>query len=170
VAEQVRGRGRHDEPCLGQGLAERGDPLVPLGLAGTELEYVVVMEVDPVGAELGELAHRPLGGHGRPGGAAEHVDALPADGPDAEREPVFAGGRVTVGGHGSSPFCRAAPGAGTRHREFETFRQLLPVLAGLRHRTAVGSEVSRRGLTWYRSRAEEGNGNLLETFEIRSVL
>jgi len=104
VAEQVGGRRRHDQPGLVQRLAERGDPLVPLGLAGPELEHVVVVEVHAVGAELGQLVHGPLGGHGRPGGAAEHIHALPPDSPDTEREPVLIARHVTVSGHGSVPF------------------------------------------------------------------
>src|SRR6185437_7419111 len=97
--EQIGGGGRHDQPGLLQRLAERRDALVALGLADAEVEHVVVVEVDPVGADLRQLGHRPLGGHVRPGGAAEDVHALPADGPDAERELVLGDGGEAICGH-----------------------------------------------------------------------
>ena len=89
VAEQVGGGGGHHQAGLGQRLAEGADALVPLGRGGVEGEHVVVVEVHPVGAEFGELVHGALGGHGRPHGAPEHVDPLPPDRPDAEREAVL---------------------------------------------------------------------------------
>ena len=95
VAEQVSGSGRHDQPGLGQRLAERADPLVPLGGGGVEGEYVVVVEVHPVGAEFAASLYtaRSAGMGGR---TAEPNTStpLPADGPDAEREAVLACGNV----------------------------------------------------------------------------
>ena len=50
VAEQV-GRGRGDDQAgVGQRLPEVGDPLGPVGVAGVEVEDVVVVEIDAVGA------------------------------------------------------------------------------------------------------------------------
>jgi len=89
MAEQVGGGGGHHQSGLGQRLAEGADALVPLGRRGIEGENVVVVEVHPVGAEFGQFVHGALGGHGRPHGAAEHVNPLPADRPDAEREAVL---------------------------------------------------------------------------------
>jgi hypothetical protein len=89
VAEQVRGGGGHHQAGLGQRLAEGADALVPPGLGGVEGEDVVVVEVHPVGAEFGQFVHGALGRHRRPHGTPEHVDPLPADRPDAEREPVL---------------------------------------------------------------------------------
>ena len=103
VAEQVGGGGGHDQPGLGQRLAERGDALVPLGRGGVEGEHVVVVEVHPVGAEFGQLVHGPLGGHGRPHGRAEHIHSLPAHRPDAEREAVLARGNE-ISAHQPVPF------------------------------------------------------------------
>ena len=107
VREQVGGRGGHHQAGLVQRLAERGDPLRSRSAsAGLEVEHVVVVEVHPVGAELGELAHGALGGHRRPDRAAEHVHALPADRPDAEREPVLRGRYVASAVTSRSLLCR----------------------------------------------------------------
>src|SRR5438093_290116 len=88
-------------PTVGSKMSPRGSP----GLGGVEGEDVVVVEVHPVGAELGQLVHGPLGGHRRPHRAPEHVNSLPAHRPDAEREAILAGRRVTVSGHSSGPSC-----------------------------------------------------------------
>ena len=102
VREQVGGRGRHHQAGVGQGLLECLDLGGSQRRGRVKVEHVVVVEVDPVGAELGELADRPVGGHRRPHRRPEHIHPLPPDGPDAKREPV-AGGRLvrTACGHGS---------------------------------------------------------------------
>ena len=100
MAEQVRGRRGDHQAGLLQCLAERRDPLLPLGRRGVEVEHVVVVEVHAVGAELRKLADRPVGRHRRPHGAAEHVDSLPAHRPDAEGELVFPGRHIRVCSHG----------------------------------------------------------------------
>ena len=57
-----------------------------------ERGHVVVVEGDAPGAELGEPVHGLHRVERRAHGAAEDVDALPADGPEAERELVLGGG------------------------------------------------------------------------------
>ena len=88
VREQVRGRRRHHQAGLVERLAERRDPVGALLVGVVEPEHVVVVEVHAVGADLGQLAHGALGRHRRADRAAEDIHALPADGPDPERELV----------------------------------------------------------------------------------
>jgi len=84
VGEQVRSGCRHRQPGLGQRLPELGDPLIPLSLSRAEVEHVVVMEIDAVGTQLGQLADGPVGCHRRAHRRAEHVCPLPSHRPDAE--------------------------------------------------------------------------------------
>src|ERR1019366_6333994 len=100
MREQVGRRGGDDQACLIEGGAEAGDPPCPLGVTGAEGEHVIVVEVHAVRAYLGEPAYRALGWHRRPDGRAEHVHALPANGPDAKRESVGGGGCVAICAHG----------------------------------------------------------------------
>ena len=90
--EQVRGHHRHDQAGLVERLraAARGAASFVAGV-GAEREDVVVVEGDAVGAELGEPVDRLGRVERRADRAAEHVDALPADRPQAEGEPVLAG-------------------------------------------------------------------------------
>src|ERR1019366_1869365 len=109
MREQVGRRGGHDQAGLLQGPAEISDLLVPLRAGRVEVEHVVVVEVHPVGAELGELAHRPVSGHGRPYRGAEYLHSLPSHGPYAERKAVSGSRNVSVCAHWSVlsfPWCR----------------------------------------------------------------
>src|SRR5579859_4431493 len=101
MGEQVGRRAGHHQPGAVQRGPERGDPRRLLRGPGLDGVEVVVVEVDAVGAELGQLVHGPLGRHRCPGGGPEHIGALPADGPDAEREPVSR--YRPVAGHGLLP-------------------------------------------------------------------
>ena len=100
VREQVRRRHRDDEPSLVERLAEAADDPVALGRRGVEGDEVVVVQVDAVGAEVGQEADGVGGVDGGPGRLAERVAPYVADGPEPEREPV-GGGAVEdgVGGH-----------------------------------------------------------------------
>jgi hypothetical protein len=89
MAEQVRGRRGDHQAGLLQRLAERGNPLLPLGRRGIEVEHVVVVEVHAVRAQLRELADRPVSRHRRAHRPAEHVYALPPHRPYPERKVVF---------------------------------------------------------------------------------
>ena len=73
-------------PVSASGAGEVPDPGVPFRRAGVEVEHVVVVEVDPVGAKLGELADGTVGIASAAGRRAEHVDPLPAHRPDAKGE------------------------------------------------------------------------------------
>ena len=73
-----------------------------VGVVAAERDDVVVVEVDAVGAELGELLQRVHRVHRRPGRAAEGVDALPADGPQPEGELVLGGGGGDLDAHGGA--------------------------------------------------------------------
>jgi hypothetical protein len=75
VGEEVGGRHRHDEAVFVQGAPEAGDDAVALRGGGAVGHQVVVVEVDAVGAELGELGDRVRRVEGRPGGFAERVAA-----------------------------------------------------------------------------------------------
>ena len=48
----------------------------------------------PMAADRAVRKRAALGGHGRPDGAPEYVDTLPADRPDSEREAVLPRGNV----------------------------------------------------------------------------
>ena len=87
-----------DEPGVGQALLEPLDDRVAGRVVAAERDDVVVVEVHAVGAELGQLLQRVDGVHRRPGGAAERVDALPADGPQTE-------GELVVGARGGDLVC-----------------------------------------------------------------
>ena len=92
VAEQVGRHHRDDHAGVGQrGLELLDDPL-PLRAARSGRDQVVVVEGDAVGAQLGELVHCFDAGQHGAGRLAEQVTGLPADGPQAEAELVFAGG------------------------------------------------------------------------------
>ena len=93
VREQVRGHHRHRHAGLRQRVLEPGDVLVAVGVPGAERDQVVVVEGDARGAACGELVHRHDRVERRAGGVAERVAALPADGPEPEREAVLPGGR-----------------------------------------------------------------------------
>ena len=92
VGEQVGGR-RGDRPgrCRPGPCLKRSMIASRVGVVAAERDQVVVVEVDAVGAELGELLQRVTGSIGGPGGVAERVAALPADGPQAEGELVVRG-------------------------------------------------------------------------------
>src|SRR3954471_8886302 len=92
VAEQVGRDHGHHEAGLGQGSFELVDDPGPLAAAGSGWDQVVVVELDAVRAELGEFVHRLYGCQDRPGGLAEQVAGLPADGPQAEAELVLTSG------------------------------------------------------------------------------
>ena len=103
VAEEVGGRGRDHEAGVGEALLEAGDDRVAGCVVAAERDHVVVVEVDAVGAEAGELLKGVDGVHRRAGGAAERVDPLPADGPETEGELVLGGRGGDVGAHGVLP-------------------------------------------------------------------
>ena len=65
-------------------------------VVAAERDQVVVVEGDAVRAELGQPVHRLDRVERRPGGVAERVAGLPADGPEAEGELVLAGGLKSV--------------------------------------------------------------------------
>ena len=88
VREQVGRHHRDHQAGLLERLAERRQPREPLGGRGAERDDVVVVEGDAVRAQVGEPVHRLRRVERRPDGAPEDVDALPAHGPQAEREAV----------------------------------------------------------------------------------
>lgn len=94
VREEVGGGHRHGHAGGVQGLAEALDVLLALALGGPEGDQVVVVEGHAVGAQLGQALHRLDRVKGTPRGVAERVPSLPADGPEAEGEPVVGGGLV----------------------------------------------------------------------------
>ena len=102
VAERVGGDHRHLEAVGLDGVAEVLDRRGALGVVGVEVEDVVVVERDAVGAELGDLADRVSRVHRGTGRATEDVDALPRDGPQTEGELVSGGGLVVA--HRTHPF------------------------------------------------------------------
>ncbi len=99
VGEEVRRGHRHLQPGCVECGAEPLDRLLAGGVAGAEGDQVVVVERDAVGAELGQPLDALDGIEGGPGGVAEGVPPLPADGPQAEGEPVRGGGNERVAGH-----------------------------------------------------------------------
>ena len=99
VAEEVGRRGGDHEAGVGEALLEAGDDLVAGGVVAAEGDHVVVVEVDAVRAQLGELLQRVDGVHRRAGGGPERVHALPADGPEAEGELVLGGRGGDLGAH-----------------------------------------------------------------------
>ena len=76
-------------PARVGGLLEPPSTLLPGRVVGVEREHVVVVEGDPPGAELGQALGVLPRVEGRAAGRAERVGARPADGPEAEGEPVF---------------------------------------------------------------------------------
>ena len=95
VAEEVGGGHRDDDPGVGQGLLEvLHDPVV-LGRRGVDRHEVVVVEVDAVGAHLGQQVDDLDRAEDRPHRLAERVAAGVADRPEAERELV-----LRLGGEG----------------------------------------------------------------------
>jgi hypothetical protein len=92
VGEQVgRGHG-DDEAGLLQRVLEALHVLGALGVVAAERDQVVVVEGDAGGAQLGEAVHALHRVERRAGRVAERVAGLPADGPEAEGEPVVLGG------------------------------------------------------------------------------
>ena len=89
VAEEVRRGHRHLEPGLRERLLEVADDLLALGRGGVDRDQVVVVEVDAVGAHLGQQVHELHRRQDRADGLAERVAAGVADGPEAERELVL---------------------------------------------------------------------------------
>ncbi len=100
VGEEVGGGHRHLHAGRVEGLTEALDVRLALGFGGPEGDQVVVVEGDAVGAELGQALHRLDRVEGTAGGVAEGVPSLPADGPQAEGEPVLGGGLVA---HAAAP-------------------------------------------------------------------
>ena len=69
--------------------AEIADDAVALGGRGVDGDQVVVVEVDAVGAELGEPVHARDGIERRPDAFAERIAAAVADRPESEGEFVL---------------------------------------------------------------------------------
>ena len=89
VGEQIGGRHRHDQTCIGQGLLKIAHNLVTLGGRGINRHKVVVVEVDPVGADFAQEVDDFDGGKGVPHSFAKGVTAGIADGPEAKSKFVF---------------------------------------------------------------------------------
>ncbi len=85
-----------DQAGVGQALAEPLDDLVAGRVVAAEGDQVVVVEVHAVGAELASCSSAWTGSIGGRVGVPERITALPADGPQPERELVV-GGRGRVG-------------------------------------------------------------------------
>ena len=83
-----------------EGRLELADDAVALGRGRAEWHEVVVVEVDPPRADLGELRDGAVGVRGGARRVAERVAAGVADRPEAEAELV--GGLGSVGVQGSS--------------------------------------------------------------------
>ena len=75
LAEEVGRRHRHLHAGLVEGLAEALQDGLPLAVAGAEGHEVVVVEVDAVGAELGQPVHRVHRVERRPHLQAEGIPA-----------------------------------------------------------------------------------------------
>ena len=84
-------------PVAFERALQAADLLVARGVVGSEGEQVVVVEGEPVGAELGELLDRVHDVERLARRAAERVGAVVADGPEPEGELVGGGGG---GAHG----------------------------------------------------------------------
>ena len=124
VREEVGRGGGDDEAGVGEALLEALDDGVARGVVAAEGDDVVVVEVDAVGAERGELLQRVDGVHLRPGGLTERVTPLPPDGPETEGELVLGGRGGDVDAHAvpsvsvpeSGPAVRCARGGRRRPR------------------------------------------------------
>src|SRR5690606_42145214 len=123
-------RRRASDLGLVQGLAEPGDVLIALGRRGAERDQVIVVEVQPVGAELGQAVHRLYRVQRRTSLGPERVAGLPAHSAQAERE-LVGGGRS----HGAHPlgFCLSS--------------QLSPLTTTV---TRAGRAVNRRAVPGWR--------------------
>ncbi len=119
MREQVGGGHRDLQPGLVQGLSERLEVLFALLPRHPEREDVVVVEGDAVGPEVREPMHCLRRCHRRPHHPTEHVDALPPHGPEAEGEPVLAGGDEVVHGR----FLSGIAGRVTRRMRTPSRRQ-----------------------------------------------
>ncbi len=116
VGEGVGGDHRHDQAGLVQGVLELRDDLVATAGVATERHQVVVVERDPVRAQLGQPVHRLDRVERTSGRVAERVAGRPADRPQAEGELVVARrGEVhsrRVAGRGPSQSARIGRSAG----------------------------------------------------------
>src|SRR5690606_20667557 len=101
VREQVGGGHAHLQPSFRQRLLEVGDDAVPLACRGGDGYQVVVVQADPVGADLGQLAKDVVRVHLLPCWFTERVTAWVPNRPQAEREAV-SGLRLVAVGHDSS--------------------------------------------------------------------
>ncbi len=88
LREQVRGGHRHAQPCAVEHAAEALHDRLAVRRRRAERHEVVVVEVDPVGTEIRQRAHRLHRVERRPGLEAEGVTAAVADRPEPERETV----------------------------------------------------------------------------------
>ena len=78
----------HNEAVVGQRLFEGGNDRVALARSRVEGDQVVVVEVDSVDAQGGELLDHALGRNHPAHGIAKRVTTRIADGPEAKREHV----------------------------------------------------------------------------------
>ena len=92
IGEQVRRRHRHGHAGGVERLPEIPDDAIALGGGGIDRDEVVVVEVDAIGAELGEPVHRANRIERRPHEFTERIAAAIADGPESERELVCGSG------------------------------------------------------------------------------
>jgi hypothetical protein len=103
IAEEIGRRHRHDDPVVAQRLLELGDDRVALLRTGVDRHEVLVVEIDAVGAHLGEQLDDLGRGEHRAHGCAEGITARIADGPETETELVrgarIEGTGVGLGGH-----------------------------------------------------------------------
>ena len=88
VREEVGGGHRHLQAVVGQRPFEGGNDRVALARSRVEGDQVVVVEVDSVDAQGGELLDHALGRNHPAHGIAKRVTTRIADGPEAKREHV----------------------------------------------------------------------------------
>ena len=153
IAEQVGGDHRHDHPGVGQRLLELGDDGVAFRGGALRWDEIVVVESDPVRAQLGQLVHGGDPGHHRPGGFAEQVPGLPANRPQPEAELVGGGGLrshsgvLVVGlrgvGHGAERVAQPT------HRGAGRQLHLPSARAGVQPRPRQGDHGVREADTWF---------------------
>ena len=89
VREQIGGHHGDHQPRRLDRLTQTRNRVTLLSRSGRERKDIVVVEADPVRAQLGQPVHRQHRIQGFAHRATKDIDALPADCPEPERETVF---------------------------------------------------------------------------------
>src|SRR5262249_42173812 len=88
IGEEVSGGHRHLQVVIGERLLELSDNALAIPGRGVDRPQVVVVEVDAVGAELGELLHAAHRRDPLADRLSERIAAGVAEGPETEGELV----------------------------------------------------------------------------------